>query len=80
MELEKMKELKEKIFTLTTHLDAAIEDYFKADNSGETEETKRIHECLSDAWNKMDSALDDLMCLIQEKKTEAANTAGEKEV
>jgi len=72
MEIEKLKELKERICCLTSNLDAAIDDYFKPDNSGETKETEKIHEYLNNAWTQMDAALDDLAWLIegQEKKTD----------
>ena len=46
-------------------MDAAIDDYFKFDNSGETKETEKIHEHLNTAWDNMDSALDELQCLIK---------------
>ena len=39
MNKEKLKKLEDKISYLTSALDAAIDDYFKFDNSGETKET-----------------------------------------
>ena len=61
-ELQKLEEI---ISYLVSGLDAAIDDYFKYDNSGETEETEKIHEHLNIAWDRMDSALDELQRLIK---------------
>ncbi len=77
MSTNNLKELNEKITSLASALDAAIEDYFKFDNSGETPETASIHEKLNLAWDSLDSALDDLECLIKgitslERKTDPA--------
>ena len=65
MNKEKLKKLEDKISYLTSALDAAIDDYFKFDNSGETKETEKIHEHLNIAWDSMDSALDELQRLIK---------------
>ena len=62
---DELKKLNEKITYLTSALDAAIDDYFKFDNSGETKETEKIHEHLNIAWDSMDSALDELQRLIK---------------
>ena len=77
MATDNLKELNEKITSLASALDAAIEDHFKFDNSGETPETAEIHEKLNLAWDSLDSALDDLECLIKgvtslERKTDPA--------
>ena len=65
MNKEELKKLEDKISYLTSALDAAIDDYFKFDNSGETKETEKIHEHLNIAWDSMDSALDELQRLIK---------------
>lgn len=57
-EKSELKKLEERISYLASGLDAAIDDFFQFDNSGETEETKKIHEHLNIAWDRMDSALD----------------------
>jgi hypothetical protein len=80
MATDNLKELNEKITSLASALDAAIEDHFKFDNSGETPETAEIHEKLNLAWDSLDSALDDLECLIKgvtslERKTDPAEPA-----
>lgn len=65
MNKEELKKLEEKISYLTSALDAAIDDYFKNDCSGETTETENIHENLNIAWDKMDAALDEIECLLK---------------
>ena len=80
MSTNNLKELNEKITSLASALDAAIEDHFKFDNSGETPETAEIHVKLNLAWDSLDSALDDLECLIKgvtslERKTDPAEPA-----
>ncbi len=73
MREQELKELKEKVLSVTSSLDAATEDYFKWDNSGEDPETEEIHTKLNCAWDLLDDALDRLTALTkkaegQEKK------------
>lgn len=65
MEIEKneLKKLEKKVSYLASALDAAIDDYFN--NIGITKETEGIHEHLSIAWDRLDSALDMLHFLTK---------------
>lgn len=74
-EKNELKKLEEKVSYLASALDAAIDDYFKYDNSGETEETERIHKYLKGAWDRMDDALDNIRCLTMDV-TKTGNQQG----
>lgn len=78
-ERTELEKLEERISYLLSGLDAAIDDFFKNDCSGETEETENIHEKLNIAWDYMDNALDNIKCLTKgvtkiEKRTESARS------
>lgn len=62
-EKSELKKLEERISYLASGLDAAIDSFFRFDNSGETEETAGIHTKLNIAWDHLDDALDEIMCL-----------------
>ena len=64
-EKNELKKLEEKVSYLVSALDAAIDDYFKYDSSGETEETAEIHRKLNVAWDYMDNALDNIKRLTK---------------
>ena len=71
-----LKELRDKILSLASTLDAVIDDYFKYGKNAEAARLAGVYEKLAEAWHNMDMALDDLYFEIKgrEEKDEPAGT------